>query len=51
MSCLSLLINYIYLLLCLFFVQIQVVRKSLLLSITIIYDQVLRDKEKEPAMF
>ena len=43
--------NYIYLLLSSFFVQMQVVRRSLLLSITIIYYQVLRDKKKEPAMF
>ena len=44
--------NYIYLLLSsFFFSQIQVFRRSLSLSIKIIYDQVLRDKKKEPAMF
>ena len=42
--------NYIYLLLSSFFLQIQVFRRSLSLSIKII-DQVLRDKKKEPAMF
>ena len=50
-ECPAYLYNYIYLLLCSFFVQMQVVRRSLSLSITIIYDQVLRDKKKEPAMF
>ena len=34
-----------------FFLQIQVVRRPLSLSIKIIYDQVLHDKKKEPAMF
>ena len=43
--------NYIYLLLSSFSVQMQVVRRSLLLSITTIYYQVLCDKKKEPAMF
>ena len=43
--------NYIYLLLSSVFLQIQVFRRSLSLSIKIIYDQVLRDKKKEPAMF
>ena len=42
--------NYIYLLLSFFF-QIQVVRRSLSLSIKMIYNQVLRDKKKEPALF
>ena len=50
-ECPAYLYNYIYLLLCSFFVQMQVVRRSLSLSITIIYEQVLRDKKKEPAMF
>ena len=43
--------NYIYLLLSSFFLQIQVFSRSLSLSIKIIYDHVLRDKKKEPAMF
>ena len=50
-ECPTYLFNYIYLLQSLFFFQIQVVRRSLSLSIEIIYDQVLRDKKKEPAMF
>ena len=46
--------NYIYLLLSsffFFFLQMQVFRRYLSLSIKIIYDHVLRDKKKEPAMF
>ena len=50
-ECPAYLYNYIYLLPCSFFVQMQVVRRSLSLSITIIYDQVLSDKKKKPAMF
>ena len=42
--------NYIHLLLSSFFLQIQLFRRSLSLSIKIINDQVLRDKKKEPAM-
>ena len=34
-----------------FFFQIQVVRRSLSLSIKMIYNQVLRDKKKEPVLF
>ena len=34
-----------------FFLQIQVFRRSLSLSIKFIYDHVLRDRKKEPAMF
>ena len=34
-----------------FFFQIQVVLRSLSLSIKMIYNQVLRDKKKEPALF
>ena len=34
-----------------FFLQMQVFRRYLSLSIKIIYDHVLRDKKKEPAMF
>ena len=43
--------NYIYLLLSSFFFQIQVVRRSLSLSIKMIYNQVLRDKRKSPHCF
>ena len=43
--------NYIYLLLSSFFFQIQVVRRSLLPSIKIIYNRVLRDKKKSPHCF
>ena len=50
-ECTTYLNNYIYLLLSSFFVQMQVVRRSLSLSIKIIYNQVLRDKKKEPAVF
>ena len=50
-DCPTYLYNYIYLLLSSVFVQMQKVRRSLSLSIKIIYDQVLRDKKKEPAVF
>ena len=50
-ECPAYLYNYINLLLSSFFVQMQVVRRSLSLSVKIIYYQVLRDKKKEPAMF
>ena len=43
--------NYIYLLLSSFFFQIQVVRRSLSLSIKMIYNQLLRDKRKSPHCF
>ena len=49
--CPTYLYNYIYLLLSSVFVQMQLVRRSLSLSIKIIYNQVLRDKKKEPAVF
>ena len=50
-DCPTYLHNYIYLLLSSVFVQMQLVRRSLSLSIKIIYNQVLRDKKKEPAVF
>ena len=50
-ECPAYLYNYIYLLLPSLLVQMQVVRRSSSLSMKIIYDQVLRDKKKEPAVF
>ena len=50
-ECPTYLYNCIYLLLSSLFFQMQVFRRSLSLSIKIIYNQVLRDKKKELAVF